>query len=60
MCIDQVFVGFVLVNLLNPHCMLIHVAQALFKLYRFDLITHSIILVCANLFLQSHDQFVDK
>ena len=47
-CIDQTFLGFLLVDLLNPHCMLIHVAQALFKLYRLDLINHSSILVCAK------------
>ena len=45
---DQTVLGFVLVDLLNPHCMLIHGAQALFKLYRLDLINHSSILVCAK------------
>ena len=48
MVIDQTRFGFVLVDLLNPHCMLIYVAQALLKLYRFDLIIHSSILVCAK------------
>ena len=48
MFIDQAMLGFPLVDLLNSHCMLIHVARALFKLYRIDLINHSSIIVCAK------------
>ena len=52
-CIDQTCLGLMLVDLLNPHCMLIHVAQALLKLYRLDLINHSSIIVCAKKSSQS-------
>jgi hypothetical protein len=48
MSVDQTLLGLLLVDLLNPHCVLIHVAQALFKLYRLGLINHCSILVCAK------------